>query len=280
VAGQNPPYGASLHYWLKTASADSVTIAVADSSGKTVRTFKGPSQAGINRVYWDLLLDPSKEARLRTSPLYSDLPVGPDGIPAPGVGRVRLLAPPGRYTVTVRAAGQQASQPLTVRKDPNSGGSEAEIAEQNRMALDIVADLDATVDMINAIESARAQLAGLKSILAGDSAAAEVRARADSLERKLIQVEEPLLQMRVTGRGQDLLRWPMQLAEQLAYLAQSVTSSDFGPTQAQREVHQVLKGVLREARVGFEQVVNRDVAGFNRLLADRHLQGIVMPAGR
>ncbi len=280
VAGQNPPYGASLHYWLKTASADSTTIMVADSSGKTVRTFKGPSQAGINRVYWDLLFDPSKEARLRMSPRYSDLPVGPNGIPAPGVGQVRLLAPPGRYTVTVRAGGQQASQPLTVLKDPNSGGSEAEVAAQTRMALDIVVDLNATVDMINAAEAARAQLASLKSILAADSATADIRAQADSLERKLVSVEEPLFQMRVTGRGQDLLRWPMQLAEQLVYLAQSVTSSDFGPTQAQREVHQVLKGVLREARAGFEQVVNRDIAGFNRLLAERRLQGIVVPTGR
>jgi photosystem II stability/assembly factor-like uncharacterized protein len=280
VAGQNPPYGASLHYWLKTASTDSATIVVADSTGKTVRTFKGPSQAGINRVYWDLLFDPSKEARLRMSPLYSDLPVGPNGLPAPGVGQVRLLAPPGRYTVTVRAAGQQGSQPLAVLKDPNSGGSEAEIATQTQMALDIVADLNATVDMINAIEGARAQLASLKSILAADSATADIRARADSLERKLVGAEEPLFQMRVTGRGQDLLRWPMQLAEQLVYLAQSVTSSDFGPTEAQRQVHQVLKGVLREARAGFEQVINRDIAGFNRLLADRHLEGIVMPAGR
>jgi hypothetical protein len=245
-----------------------------------VRTFKGPSQAGINRVYWDLLFDPSKEARLRMSPLYSDLPVGPNGMPAPGVGQVRLLAPPGRYTVTVRAAGQQGSQPLAVLKDPNSGGSEAEIATQTQMALDIVADLNATVDMINAIEGARAQLASLKSILAADSATADIRARADSLERKLVGAEEPLFQMRVTGRGQDLLRWPMQLAEQLVYLAQSVTSSDFGPTEAQRQVHQVLKGVLREARAGFEQVINRDIAGFNRLLADRHLEGIVMPAGR
>ncbi len=280
VAGQNPPYGASLHYWLKTASADSTTILVADSSGKTVRTFKGPSQAGINRVYWDLLFDPSKEARLRMSPRYSDLPVGPNGIPAPGVGQVRLLAPPGRYTVTVRAGGQQASQPLTVLKDPNSGGSETEVAEQTRMALDIVADLNATVDMINAAEAARAQLASLRNILAADSATADIRAQADSLERKLVSVEEPLFQMRVTGRGQDLLRWPMQLAEQLVYLAQSVTSSDFGPTQAQRDVHQVLKGVLKEARAGFEQVVNRDIGGFNRLLAERRLQGIVMPAGR
>jgi len=280
VAGQNPPYGASLHYWLKAASADSVTIAVADSSGKTIRTFKGPSQAGINRVYWDLLLDPSKEARLRMSPLYSDLPVGPNGIPAPGVGQFRLLAPPGRYTVTLRAAGQQASQALVVLKDPNSGGSEAEIGEQTRMALEIIADLNATVEMINAAEGARAQLASLKTVLAADSATADIRARADSLERKLVSVEEPLFQMRVTGRGQDLLRWPMQLAEQLVYLAQSVTSSDFGPTQAQREVHQVLKGVLREARAGFEQVVSRDLASFNRLLADRGLQGIVMSAGR
>jgi len=97
----------------------------------------------------------------------------------------------------------------------------------------------------------------------------------DSLERKVIAAEEPMFQLKVTGRGQDLLRWPMQLAEQLMYLGQTVTSSDYGPTNPQRQVHQELKAVLRNARAGFDRVVNEDLRSFNELLARRNMQGVI-----
>jgi hypothetical protein len=280
VAGQNPPYGALLHFWLKTASPDSAAITVADASGQTVRTFKAPAQAGVNRVTWNLQYDQSKEARIRRSPVHSDHPVPAEGMTAPGVPRFTILAPPGTYAVKIAVAGQELAQQLTVLKDPNSGGGEAEIATQTQMATDVANDLNSTVDMINASENIRAQLATLKSVLAADSAAADVRAAVDSLEQKVIAVEEPLFQMRVTGRGQDLVRWPMQLAEQLWYLAGSVTSSDHGPTNAQREVHQVLKSVLRDARAGFDRMVNQDLRAFNEMLARRGLQGVIAGGAR
>ncbi|HXV86987.1 MAG TPA: hypothetical protein VD793_09820, partial [Gemmatimonadales bacterium] len=275
VAGQNPRYGASLHFWLKAASPDSASLTIADPTGRTVRTFKAPAQAGVNRVYWDLQYDQTREARIRRSPPYSDYPVPAEGMAAPGVGRFAVLAPPGNYTVKINVAGQELTQPLTVLKDPNSGGSEAELATQIQLASDIAADLNTTVDMINASENIRAQLATLKSVLAADSAAADVRAAVDSLERKVIAVEEPLFQTKVTGRGQDIVRWPMQLAEQLWYLAGSVTSSDFGPTTSQREVHQELKAVLRNAQAGFNRMVNDDLRAFNDLLSRRGMQGVI-----
>ncbi|HXF96053.1 MAG TPA: hypothetical protein VNI61_08105, partial [Gemmatimonadales bacterium] len=270
--GQNPPYGASLHYWARTAARDttkdSVTVTIQDSAGRTVRTFKAPpARAGVNRLWWDLRFDQTKEARLRVSPLHApDVAVGPEGKPAPGVGRVALLAPPGTYTVKLSVGGQELTQPVAVRKDPNSGGSLEEIRAQTALAAEVVNDLDAAVEMINTLERVRGQLAGLKATLGDDTATADVRRAADSLDRKALAVEERLFQVRVTGRGQDLLRWPMQVAEQLGYLAQSLTSSDFGPTAQHREVHQVLRAELAAARERYQRLLADDVAAFNRLL--------------
>jgi hypothetical protein len=42
---------------------------------------------------------------------------------------------------------------------------------------------------------------------------------ADSLDIKLRVVVRKLFQTRATGRGQDVLRWPQRIAEQLEYLA-------------------------------------------------------------
>ncbi|HEV8566838.1 MAG TPA: hypothetical protein VGQ92_07025, partial [Actinoplanes sp.] len=227
TAGQNPPYGASINYWVRTAQSDSASITIADAGGATVRAFKGPAKAGINRVWWDLRNEDSKEARLRTPVPYApEVRLGPDGTrPAPGVGRMSVLMPPGTYTVKVRVGGQELTQPLVVRKDPNSGGTEDEIRTQNGVLVALQGDLSAAAEMVNQMESVRSQLLGLKAVLPG-----ELRTGADSLEKMFAAVEAELLELRVTGRGQDNIRWPTKLAGQISYLANGVASSDFAPT--------------------------------------------------
>jgi hypothetical protein len=104
---------------------------------------------------------------------------------------------------------------------------------------------------------------------------ADVRAAADSLDRKLVAVEEPLFQMRVTGRGQDILRWPMRLAEQLMYLVGSVTSSDFAPTAPQREVQHLLSVQVRDARGRLDRAMAGDVAAFRQFLRSKNLPNAI-----
>jgi len=134
-----------------------------------------------------------------------------------------------------------------------------------------VSDIDSTVAMINRVEVVRGQLAALKASFAGDSGLADVRLAADSFDQKLLAVEQDVFQVRVTGRGQDLLRWPMKLAEQLMYLAGSVQSSDFAPTGPQRAVQQVLHGQTRDVRVRFDQVMGADLVAFRTFLRSRSL---------
>jgi len=281
VAGTNPPYGASLHYWMRTAppdsAKDSLAIQILDAGGKVVRTLKQVPSAGINRIWWDLQSDSTPEARLRTSPLLAPwFAVKPDGTPAPGVGRFSPLASPGTYHVKVTVHGQSSEQPLVVLKDPNTGASDEDLRTQAAVLADVLADIDTTVVLINRVELLRGQLGSLRATLKGDSATADVRAAGDSLDRTLLALEENLFQVRVTGRGQDLLRWPMKLAEQLLYLAQSVTSSDFAPTGSQRAVQQLLHGQVVENRARLDQVIVRDVAAFRQFLRSRNLPNLIL----
>ncbi|MGE5760264.1 MAG: VPS10 domain-containing protein, partial [Gemmatimonadota bacterium] len=280
VAGTNPPYGAALDYWVRTAphdsAKDSVTIQIVDAGGAVVRTIKQLPSAGINRLWWDLQFEPTPEAKLRTSPLYAAwLAVKPEGTPAPSIGRFSLLAPPGRYTVRLTAAGKSSEQPLDVLRDPNTGASDEDLKAQGAAMVDVLADLDSTVAMINRVEMLRGQLASLRATLAGDSTVTDVRAGADSLDRTLRAFEENLFQVRVTGRGQDILRWPMKLAEQLVYLAQSITSSDFAPTGSQRSVQQLLNGQVRDSRARLDRLMTADVATFRQFLRSRNLPTLI-----
>ena len=232
------------------------------------------------RVWWDLRTDSTPPARLRTPPLYApDVRLGTEGWrPAPGIGTLAVLMPPGTYTVKLSVGGQEFSQPLVVLKDPNSGGSEQEIATQDSLLFDLQSDFGATVGLINQIEMVRSQLVTLRSVLAADRAAADIRAAADSLEQKFITVEEDLHQLRLTGRGQDEVRWPAKLAAQISYLAGGVSAADFAPTQQQREVRQLLGQQLRASRTRFDQLVAQDLAQFNTLLKQKNVPNVVVGA--
>jgi photosystem II stability/assembly factor-like uncharacterized protein len=276
-AGQNPPYGAAIDYWLGAASKDSVSLSILDGS-TVVRSFKGPARTGINRVWWDLRFDQSKEAKLRTPPRSApELIVSAEGRTAPDGARLALLAAPGSYTVKLTVLGQDATQRLELRKDPASGGSEAEIRTQTAMLNDVRADLETVVGMITSIEGTRSQLVALRNTLSADTTMAGIRGDADSLEQKLIGVEEALTQLKLTGRGQDAVRYPMKLMGRLGWLADGIGGSDFAPTQQQREVQQLLRVEVRAARARLD-ALQKEVAGFNEKLRQRNVANIVVTA--
>jgi DNA-binding FrmR family transcriptional regulator len=287
-AGFSPPYGAPINFYLKTGSdstvkdsagktivsKDSVSITISDASGAVVRTLKAPRNAGINRVWWNLRGDLTKQAKIRTSPEYAPwFSVSLDGRNAPTVGRVGVLQPPGTYTVKI--VGTSESQPLVVKKDPNDPAPEAELTQNVALSRQMAADLDSAVTMINALENVRGQLAALKSTMSSDSTRKDVTTAADSLDMKLRVVERKLFQTRATGRGQDILRWPQRISEQLQYLAGEIEGSDYAPTESQRQVADLLRTQLRAVKSDFDRVMAGEVAAFNAMLQQRKVPNVI-----
>jgi photosystem II stability/assembly factor-like uncharacterized protein len=281
ISGQNPPQGAALNFWLKSgakdsSTKDSVTITIANAAGAVVRTLKAPAKAGLNRAHWDLRSEKTTEAIIRASPLYSNwFEVKESGKSAPGIGRYAVLEPPGTYTVTLRYGSEQETQPLVVLKDPASGGSEQAIATQMETQRGIVADINSVVDQVNALEIVRGQLAGLGAIAGKDTGFADLKRSSEALSQQLVSVEQQLYQMRITGRGQDAVRWPAQIAEQLLYLAESVGGSDYAPTAQQKEVALLLHDRLAKVKVHVDQLLKVDVPKFNEGLRGRSVHPVV-----
>jgi photosystem II stability/assembly factor-like uncharacterized protein len=134
-AGKNPPDGAILYYYLKSAAAGPMTLEVLDGAGKAVAHFsredKAPpvnpaldvptywlrpfqplvTSAGMHRFIWDLHGSPSGRGGRGGEPsiaaVYMDTPVneGP-------------WLPAGSYTVKLTVGGQSYTQSLTVKPDP------------------------------------------------------------------------------------------------------------------------------------------------------------------
>jgi DNA-binding FrmR family transcriptional regulator len=139
----------------------------------------------------------------------------------------------------------------------------------------IAADLDSAVTMINALENVRGQLVALKASISSDSTRKDVVTAADSLDAKLRVVERKLFQTRATGRGQDILRWPQRITEQLQYLAGEIEGSDFAPTESQRQVAELLRTQVRAVKTEFDRVMAGEVAAFNAMLQQRKVPNVI-----
>lgn len=309
TAGHNPPYGASLNFYVKSklGEKEQAKLTIADASGKTVREIEchapraeggrrgGPGaggggfgrppaapcevKPGINRYWWDLRGEEATEVKLRTPPTYSpDVPLGPEGFrAAPSVNRISVLEPPGTYTVTLTVGEEKSSQKLNVLKDPHSTGTDSDIQAQLKLIAELREEMNSLADKVNQIESIRAQLADLEKQLGKDDASKETRNAAGELSKKLTGAEGKVVQLEATGRGQDDVRYTPMLLQKISYLADEVgTSADFPPTSQQVEVQQELKQQGDESLREMEEVMAKDVGAFNAMLREKNIGNILV----
>jgi len=269
--GENPEYGASINYWL-AAPADSLPeISILDAGGALVRTLDGTNEAGVNRVYWDLEDEPNDEIRLLTGYMYAPhLQVGTEGRQAPGGGRISILMPPGQYTVKLTVDGQELTQPLTVLKDPNTAGTEADIAAQVEFLRAVREDVVTAGESVERVEALRVQL----QTLARFSEDEEVKAAAEALEKALTDLQMNMVDLRLTGQGQDAVRFEAKLLQKLSYLTGGVSVADFRPTDQDLEVQQILHDRLGEHLRAVDVLIGSDLSELNALLRSKGI-GII-----
>jgi photosystem II stability/assembly factor-like uncharacterized protein len=162
-AGQNPPDGAIVEYYLKQPASGVVTLEVLDSAGKTIRRYASDdkpteirdegnvpsywirpamilsSAPGLHRFVWDLHYPPPAGA----APSYPISATPGDTAPEPKGPWVL----PGTYTVKLTANGKSYTQPLAVKMDPR--------VKKPALALQQQFDLAKRVyDAINRIQAA------------------------------------------------------------------------------------------------------------------------------
>lgn len=263
TTGEDPQPGASINYFLKGPAATAPKISILDAQGRTVRTLTGTNVAGINRIAWDLRDEPGAETRLLTSPMYAPhIAVGPEGRVAPGTGRMSVLVAPGMYTVQLSVGGVVSSRPLEVRKDPNTAGSVADIAEQVRLLEALRVELNAGAAAVGRIEQVRVQL----EALGRTTTDAEVRGAAAALGAKLVDLEMNLVDLRQTGTGQDGVRFGSKLLAKLGYLGSGLAGGDFKPTDQQVEVQGILKEQMHAHLTAIESVLGGELAALNAML--------------
>jgi len=172
--------------------------------------------------------------------------------------------------VKLSGGGRELSQPLVVRKDPNSVGTEADIAAQTALLDRLRSDLNTAVDLLNRIELVRSQIESLGRVVSD----AEVKKAGAALDQKLIDLEMQLIDLRITG-GQDGVRFAAKLISRFGYLAGGASNADFRPTDQQVEVQKLLAERIRARVAEFDALAAGDIAGFNQMLRSRNVGNIV-----
>ena len=279
-AGENPTYGAPISFWLDEAAED-LSIEIRNAAGETIRTLEGKGEEGLNRMYWDLREEASTQAVLRTKPRFADwVDLDEERTREGQIGRISILAPPGDYTVALKVGDTEQTAPIEVRKDPNSEGSMEDIAAQTALLRLLRADLENVAGMVNEIEWLRRQVLDLKMVAEEAERVESIASVVDGFDGSLLAVEEQLIQLLLTGTGQDRIRWPTQLAGRITYLAGAVASNDFPPTDQMREVYDRLHERVEGRAAEFAEIVGSGLTGVNSTLDAEGMPGIVRVEGK
>lgn len=175
--GQNPPDGAILDYYIKSASGP-VTLEIVDGTGKLVRRHSSndkpdvteeqlskeldkptywvrpprilPGTAGMHRFIWDLRFAPPDALRrdYPISAIYRDTPREPQGV----------LVLPGEYTVKLTVNGKTYSQPIAIKMDPRVKTPPDGLRQQFTLASRTAGMMHQDYEALQQVKAAREQL--------------------------------------------------------------------------------------------------------------------------
>lgn len=258
---ENPPEGALITYSLKAKAGekDEVKVTISDAAGKQLRELKGPKEAGVNRIAWDLRHEPP----VRPEPGQG----GGGGFFGPPRGP---FVPPGTYTVKVTLGSFSQTRTVAVEEDPRIQVSEADRRAWYEAAQE-AGKLWARADAVNrAAQGLKRQLAELATSLqrrpqtpdAVKDALKALQAKVDAVAGRMTR-DTPL-----GFAGAPLANEPDPLlnrARGAYFLTQQMTAP---PTAQHRDAFARTQRDVGEAAAAINALIETDVPAFNKLMFD------------
>jgi photosystem II stability/assembly factor-like uncharacterized protein len=283
---ENPPVGAMIDYYLKSAAPGPLVIEILDSKNEVVRRYSSEDHAppvranalefpafwrttppslstaaGMHRWIWDLHYTPAASG-------------GRGG--GFGFGPRGVAALPGAYTVKLTLGGKTSTQPLAAKMDPRSQVPLADLQKQFAIATQIAhgqAEIDGTQHDVQQLRSQIRQLrpqaqsnAALVSALdALDHTAATVGGTPPASAAYGVPIEPPKDWVSLTI-----------LSGQFAQIAFAVNSGDGPPTVEARKAFAEAEPVLAATLAKWNTLKTKDLPAVNAQLKQAGLAPIVI----
>ncbi len=283
-AGQNPPDGAMIDYWISPNIIDApVALEIFDSSGNhVVRRFSSldqpepvnpkelnvpmywvrPSRAlsaapGMHRFVWDLTY-PSPdvlEHEYPISAIYHDTPRYPLG----------ATVLPGQYKVVLSVGGKSYTQALDVKMDPRVKTSPEDLDRHFELDRKIADALHRDYEALQQVRSLRAQLKTLAS------APNAIKKEATRKAVVVLEAKAALIEGEEGGYGARYLSTPegrslARLNSGLGTLVNVLDTADAAPTTQQAAMFVELNKALEEQLSAWGQLKSKDIPELNEQL--------------
>jgi photosystem II stability/assembly factor-like uncharacterized protein len=280
------PRGASraqFSFVLGSDAKSPVQLEILDASGAVIHKLPPtPGHPGLNRVAWDLRLEPPRLVALRTTPpenphiweepRFHDAqtrPITHWGIAQAEVGPI---AAPGKYTLRMTVDGQTSTKPFQILLPPNSHGTEADIQSSVRLQLKVRDDISLVSDMTNQLEIMRRQLEDQNKNLKTQSGKEALLKAIDDMDRKMQDVEYKLISRAEALSDDKYYVTQYKLYLNLIWLNGEIGtgagdvagSGDYGPTETANTLVFDLDRQVQAVRSEYKNLVEKDVPAFNR----------------
>jgi photosystem II stability/assembly factor-like uncharacterized protein len=303
-SADNPPLGAVIYYNLG-ARAKNIDLDVIDAMGRTVRHFSSDpippvaeppppvpdlwvytpqplaTEPGMHRINWDIRYDdPPVFVHYMahvTGAYPGDTHWGPEG----------PLAPPGVYTLKLTVDAKPYTQTVTVKNDPNSPASAAELRAQHDLQMKLYDGAKVSMDAYEQVTAMRAAVAG---ILRTDPPAA-VAAASRTFDSALARVGGPgRAGYGRGGRGGNVAPPNFSAlngieAEEGAVLSslngqlKVMDMSDIAPNPTKLSAWRQVCTDLRSALATWQSINARDLVAFNAVLTKNNIKPIAAATG-
>uniref|UniRef100_Q01PB5 Sortilin N-terminal domain-containing protein n=1 Tax=Solibacter usitatus (strain Ellin6076) TaxID=234267 RepID=Q01PB5_SOLUE len=294
-ATANPPDGAVIDYYLKSAPAGEIKLEIYDPAGKLVRSYSStgaasldykvnvpdywlapasvlPKTAGLHRFVWDLRY-PDPEQLLYTyygvHVDYFEYTLADHAIPhnTPWHEPQGPMVLPGQYEVRLTAGGQTLRQPITVTLDPRLQVSQQELRQQLELAQKIAAAMSVTYQGYNQGMQLRADLASRLASLKQLGKSPETVSAAETLDGKV--------QTLANAAGPPAGLGPMN--RDLTRLMIGVGQSETPPAEMLTEAFDGLCHDTKAALARWKELLTAELPKLNALLAEQGIPPLTAP---
>jgi photosystem II stability/assembly factor-like uncharacterized protein len=196
-AGENPPDGAVIDYYVGGGASGPITLEIRDNKGQTVRRYSSadpvPSpdpmlsipaywvrppqilstEPGIHRFLWDMHYQPVPNVK----PEYPIAAVYRNTAPA----ATSPWAMPGEYTIVLIAGGKSYTQPLPVKMDPRVKTSHPDLSQQFELSKQLYDEWLKLEPLVDRINTFGVKLTNLRARVGEGTVATQI----DALNKKL-----------------------------------------------------------------------------------------------
>ena len=218
-----------------------------------------PALPGLQRMYWDLRSD--GPVRWESA---KDFNKGP---------KSGALVPPGTYILTLTVNGESSSQKLEVFNDPSVHASQADMEQRYQLEQAVLHQISQLDVALNRMDAIKAQEKALQQAVKDTSNEQPVKTASEALDKSMKAVLEQITSN--VQAGESSLRTPDKLREHLFGLLGLCEGADDALSPAVLELKRTLDEEYRPVIEKYNQLLQADLAAFNREMEQRKLPGVL-----